>query len=248
MLHGWPQHWWLWRGLIPRLAEDHRLIMPDTRGFGWSEVPDGGYDKEQFVSDALGVADALGVERFGLVGHDWGGWAGFLMCLRAPERVTGYLALNIAHPWVKPWRALPHLWRFTYQWVISTPWLGYWLIHRRRVTKKALTDAHLSEPDAEVFASQFDEPDRARASVKLYRTFVLREQPRLRGRYGKLRLTVPVLQLHGVKDPVVRKSLLPGYEDHADDMRIEFVEDCGHFIVDERPDLVAERALEFFAA
>ena len=46
---------------------------------------------------------------------------------------------------------------------------------------------------------------------------------------------------------MVKRSLLPGYEEHADDMRIEFVENCGHFIVDERPELVAERALEFFA-
>ena len=39
LLHGWPQHWWIWREVIPRLAPHHRLIMPDTRGFGWSEAP-----------------------------------------------------------------------------------------------------------------------------------------------------------------------------------------------------------------
>ncbi len=51
-----------------------------------------------------------------------------------------------------------------------------------------------------------------------------------------------------LNDPVVRPSMLDGFEDHADDMRLELVPDCGHFIVDERPELVAERALEFFAA
>jgi len=58
---------------------------------------------------------------------------------------------------------------------------------------------------------------------------------------------VPTLQLHGADDPVLRPSMLPGFEEHADDMRLELVADCGHFIVDERPELVAERAREFFA-
>ena len=38
-VHGWPQHWWMWRGVIPALAERHRVICPDLRGFGWSGQP-----------------------------------------------------------------------------------------------------------------------------------------------------------------------------------------------------------------
>ncbi len=247
LLHGWPQHWWLWREVIPRLAEHHRLIMPDLRGFGWSDAPPRGYEKELLVDDALAVLDALGVEEAGLIAHDWGAWAGFLLCLRAPERVSRYLALNIAHPWIKPSKALPHLWRFTYQWIISAPWLGYWLIHRTSIVARSLRNGGLSDEDAEVFAAQFREPERARAAVLLYRTFVLHEQPRVRRRYGKQRLTVPTLQLHGADDPVLRPSMLAGFEDHADDMRLELVQDCAHFIVDQRPELVAERARVFFA-
>ena len=41
LLHGWPQHWWIWRKVIPALAENHRVICPDLRGFGWSEAPAG---------------------------------------------------------------------------------------------------------------------------------------------------------------------------------------------------------------
>jgi pimeloyl-ACP methyl ester carboxylesterase len=248
LLHGWPQHWWLWREVIPRLAPQHRLIMPDTRGFGWSDAPRRGYEKEQIADDVLAVLDALEVERVGLVGHDWGGWVGFLLCLRAPERFSRYLALNMAHPWIKPAKALPHVWRFAYQWILSTPGLGFWLVHRTRSIERSLARSGLSEHDARVFASQFREPERARASVQLYRTFVLREQTRVRGRYRKKRLPVPTLQLHGADDPVLRPSMLPGFEEHADDMRLEIVPDCGHFIVDERPELVAERAREFFAA
>ncbi|MFI5121970.1 MAG: alpha/beta fold hydrolase, partial [Vicinamibacteria bacterium] len=99
LLHGWPQHWYEWRHLIPQLADRHRVLALDLRGFGWSDAPRRGYLKEQMATDVLAVLDALGLDRVKLVGHDWGGWIGFLLCLRAPERVDRYLALGITHPW-----------------------------------------------------------------------------------------------------------------------------------------------------
>jgi len=101
MLHGWPQHWWVWRALIPPLAERHRVICPDLRGFGWSEAPRGRYEPEIFASDAIALLDALEIDRVRLAGHDWGGLAGYLLALRHPERVQRYLALNIVHPWLR---------------------------------------------------------------------------------------------------------------------------------------------------
>ena len=73
LLHGWPQHAWCWRHVIPLLADDHRLIAPDLRGFGWSDCPAGGYDPATFAADAVALLDALGVERAHVIGHDWGG-------------------------------------------------------------------------------------------------------------------------------------------------------------------------------
>jgi pimeloyl-ACP methyl ester carboxylesterase len=43
LLHGWPQHWYCWRRVIPRLAADHRLLCADVRGFGWSDAPRSSY-------------------------------------------------------------------------------------------------------------------------------------------------------------------------------------------------------------
>jgi pimeloyl-ACP methyl ester carboxylesterase len=83
----------------------------------------------------------------------------------------------------------------------------------------------------------------------MYRVFQLKESPEnLRGRYARARLTVPTLLLFGTDDAALRPNLLAGYQRHADDMRIELVPGCGHFIADERPDLVADRALSFFGA
>jgi pimeloyl-ACP methyl ester carboxylesterase len=133
------------------------------------------------------------------------------------------------------------------------PLLGYEL-HRRggfvpRVLVAGSTrkEAWNAETIA-AFADNLAEPTRARAAVQMYRTFHLREVlPLMRGRYARERLTVPTRMLFGTEDVALRPELLAGYERHADDMEVELVPDCGHFIADERPELVAERAREFFA-
>lgn len=253
-LHGWPQHWYEWRFLMPALAESgHRVLALDQRGFGWSEATRDGYEKENLVDDVLAVMDALGLEKVKLVGHDWGGWIGFLLCLRAPQRFERYLALNILPPWVETRKMLPHLWRFWYQWLILSPVLGYRLHRSGKFVPKVLVGASSrreawDEPTLRAFADNLAEPERARACVQMYRVFNLREiGPIMRGRYAKQRLQVPTRMLFGVDDAALRAELVDTSKAHADDMHLERVEGCGHFIADERPDLVAERAREFLA-
>jgi len=253
-LHGWPQHWYEWRHLMPALADRHRVIAPDLRGFGWSDAPRRGYEKENLADDVLALLDALGLERVKLVGHDWGGWIGFLLGLKAPQRFERYLALNILHPWPGSLRkTLPYAWRFNYQVAIAMPLLGYELHRRGSIIPKAFFAAATQRDvwDAEtlrIFTEKLSEPDRARAAVQMYRTFQLRELlPIVRGRYAGTRLTVPTKVVFGVDDPALRPELLAGHERHADAMEVELVEDCGHFIADEMPELVADRAREFFA-
>jgi pimeloyl-ACP methyl ester carboxylesterase len=250
-LHGWPQHWYEWRHLMLALADRHRVLALDLRGFGESEAPRQGYEKEEMASDVLAVLDQLGIDRVKLVGHDWGGWIGFLLCLREPQRFERFLALNIVPPWVNLRNMIGHAWRFTYQQLILAPGLGYRL-HRhggfvRRVLVGASTDREVwSEAELDTFADNLAEPARARAAVQVYRVFNLREAlPIARGRYAEQRLSVPTLLLFGEDDFVLRPSMLGRYQDHADEMRVELVPGCGHFIADERPDLVAARAREF---
>jgi pimeloyl-ACP methyl ester carboxylesterase len=254
MLHGWPEHWWCWRHLIPGLAERYRVICPDLRGFGWSDAPPRGYEKEQFAADIAELLDRLDLRGVRLVGHDWGGVAGFILCVRRPDLVRQYLALNTSHLWPHFDRGgLRNLHRFLYQWVIAAPGVGNGAVRllgrlpgdrSYRVTGRSST---WSPEDTRIMLDQFREPERAWASVQTYRTFLLREfGPLLRGRYRSLRLEVPTFWLHGVKDPVIRPEMLAGYEPYADELEIELVEDCGHFIAEERPELVLERALQFF--
>jgi pimeloyl-ACP methyl ester carboxylesterase len=252
-LHGWPQHWYEWRHLMPALAEGHRVLALDLRGFGWSDAPGDGYEKENLASDVLAVLDELGLERVKLVGHDWGGWIGFLLCLRAPQRLERFLALNIVPPWITARAGIGHAWRFWYQQLILAPGLGYRLHRSGSFVPRVLVGGSekrdvWDEETLRVFGDRFTEPARARAAVQMYRVFNWRElMPILRGRYAEQRLTVPTRLVFGSDDFVLRPEMLAGYEQHADDMEVELVPSCGHFIADERPELVASRAREFFA-
>jgi pimeloyl-ACP methyl ester carboxylesterase len=253
-LHGWPQHWYEWRNLMPALADRYRVIALDQRGFGWSEAPAKGYEKENLADDVLAVLDELGLERVKLVGHDWGAWIGFLLCLREPERFQRYLALNILPPWTSMRAMAPHLWRFWYQWLILSPGIGYRLHRSGKFVPKVLAGGSVrrevwDDATLHAFSDTFMEPDRAMAAVQMYRVFNLREARDIaKGRYAKARLQVPTKLLFGTGDAALNHNLLAGYEHHADDMQLEKVDNCGHFIADELPQLVAERAREFFAA
>ncbi len=255
LLHGWPQHWFQWRHQIPALADaGYRVIAPDLRGFGQTAAPPGGYDKENMATDVLNLMDALGLERVKLLAHDWGGWIGFILCVRAPERFDRYLALNIAHLWSQPSpRQFLSLWRFWYQVVIASP-LGRRLLRdhprfvQRVIQGSSPNPQAWSAADIEAFTRPLQEPARAEASVQLYRTFLLREMGRAAaGRYQRTRLTVPTKLLFGTDDFAIPKAFFSRpTSEFADDFTIEFIPDTGHFIAEERPELVNDRALEFF--
>jgi pimeloyl-ACP methyl ester carboxylesterase len=255
LLHGWPQHWYAWRKVIPLLAPHHRLICPDLRGFGWSEAPAGSYAKAELAQDVLALLDALELERVELLAHDWGAWIGFILCLEHPERFAHYMPLNIITPWPEPpslagLGAVARLW---YQVTLALPLLGANLIRRtgfvRRLISAGAAHEAWSQSDLDIFADVLRAPERASASVHLYRTFLLHELvPFLQGRVGAHRLTVPTLMLHGTRDLAIDYRRLGQWESNADQMSLELRQDSGHFIAEELPEFVAERALALFAA
>lgn len=254
LLHGWPQHWYLWRRVMPALADaGYRVYAPDLRGFGWTEAPEDGYEKEQLAADVIALLDELGVERVKLAGHDWGGYAGWILALRHPDRIERFLALNIIHLWPKPTLAvLRNFWRVGYQIPMVLPFVGPRVTGSERWIRLVLTGSlvggtRFSDEEVEAFAAPYRDHAHAAAASKVYRAFQLRDLPGLAtGRYNRLRCRVPVLTLFGTGDQAQSPAMLDGWQEHADDMQVELVEDTRHFIVDERPELVIERALEFF--
>ena len=100
-LHGFPQSARSWHAVGERLTGSGvRLVAPDQRGYSPRARPEGveHYRMDRLVEDALVVADATGLERFHLLGHDWGAQVGWTLCERAPERVLSYTALSVPHP------------------------------------------------------------------------------------------------------------------------------------------------------
>jgi pimeloyl-ACP methyl ester carboxylesterase len=248
LVHGWPQHWWMWRHVVPLLAPHARLVMIDLRGFGWTDAPPGAYDKQTLTDDLLAVLDALALERVCLMGHDWGAWSGFLACLAEPERFAAFLALGSPRPGGLPSaRQLLEVWRFGYQVAIASPVLGRRLVADRRFVERVIVGGAVQRQawtpeDLRAFSAVLAEPARVRASVGLYRTFVTREVARTpRGR-----LRVPTRIMLGARDPAIPAVLLDGADDDADDVRVEIVPECGHFVPEEQPALVAQRARETF--
>ena len=100
LLHGFPETHRTWSKVAERLQDDVRLIMPDLRGFGDSDRPQdvAAYATDRLVADILALADALGLDRFALVGHDWGGAVAWAMGLRGEPRVTRLAIVNSPHP------------------------------------------------------------------------------------------------------------------------------------------------------
>ncbi|HET9355493.1 MAG TPA: alpha/beta hydrolase [Sphingomicrobium sp.] len=100
LLHGFPESHRTWRSLTPLLEEQFRLIMPDQRGFGASDQPQdvAAYEIDLLLADLFALADALSVDRFALVGHDWGGAIGWAAAISGSPRVERLAIVNSPHP------------------------------------------------------------------------------------------------------------------------------------------------------
>lgn len=252
LLHGFPQHWYAWRKLVPRLSDEYRLICIDLRGCGWSEQTRDGYDTDGLVEDVLALLDALGLPTVGLVGHDWGAHIGFRLCLRAPERFNGFLALNMIHPWPDRRTTLPNLWRMWFTAFIEYPVLGRWVLRYWPTFTRFLLRHHVADPAVwqEAELAEFVEATQvsAHAGQAMFWQYVLRDILTLdRGTLRQQKLAVPTLLLGGARDVVIPPSLLAGGATHADDLVVRVVPHVGHHLHEENPDVVADAIRERFA-
>lgn len=118
LLHGFPQCHAMWHRLAPALAETHRVIALDLKGYGWSAAPASGedgnvYAKRRAAAEIVAVMERLGHARFALAGHDRGGRVAYRLALAAPGRVERLALLDIvptlvqwerieAHPGMNP--------------------------------------------------------------------------------------------------------------------------------------------------
>ncbi|USU09953.1 alpha/beta fold hydrolase [Sphingomonadaceae bacterium OTU29MARTA1] len=102
LLHGFPESHRTWRGIIPDLARDHYVVAPDQRGFARSSKPEGveHYAADKILGDLIALADHLKIDRFTLVGHDWGGAIAWMAALGRPDRIARLVIVNAPHPYL----------------------------------------------------------------------------------------------------------------------------------------------------
>ena len=228
------------------------LLVPDLRGFGWTDAPGSGYDGDTFAADQIALLDALGLDRVKLVGHDWGGWTAFLLGLDHPDRIERMIVCNAPPPWVpaSP-RLLADGWRSWYAVVNALPGAGP-RFARRTIPNRILSSGHgrdpFSESERDLYLAQFAEPARAEAASQLYRYYLRIFREGLRGAFRGRHLEVPTLLLFGADDLFVSRKLVEMARPNADDFTVEMVPGAGHFVVNEEPDLVVARARAFFRA
>lgn len=252
LLHGWPQHWWSWRKMIPELAREYRVLAPDLRGWGWSDAPPGRYAKAEWVEDVVALLDAEGIGRVRVVGHDWGGWVSFLLALAHPERVERLVTLDIPPPWrgrPRPRDLLLPIF-MAYQFLVGCPGIGPRTMTSGRGFVRAMIrggsarGAAWTTAELDVYADVLRMPARAEASSRCYRTFLTREMPGTMRRGDRSdELLVPTLLLMGAASPLER-ALAPR---PSRNLRVERIPGAGHFLPEEAPAAVLEHALPFLA-
>lgn len=234
LLHGWPQHWYVWRKLIGPLSERYRVICPDLRGFGWSEAPRGSYLKADL------------------------GMVGFHVCLKAPDRVSHYAAAAISHLWVRAdeaplsdrLRLLSRLW---YMFLIASPLAGRQVVERvpafirQILVKGSARPDTFTEAEIGTFVAQWSEPERARACVALYRSFLTREFRQIaRGAFNDQVISQPTMILIGELDPVIEAENLRGAETNLPNLEIRELAGVGHFVPEEAPEETLAALLELY--
>lgn len=144
------------------------------------------------------------------------------------------------------------MWRGAYQLALAAPVVAEAALRSSPrfvasgIAAATVRNDAMSASDRLAYGRVIQQAERAKATVRLYRTFLLRELPLL-GRYQDQRLSVPTRLLIGDGDPIGSPALLDGWQAHADDMTVAVLAGAGHFLPEETPREVAEAARSLFS-
>lgn len=102
LVHGFPQNWYMWNRLLPELSKHFTLIVPDLRGVGESDKPQGGYDKKNMAIDLHELSKKLGYKKVDIAGHDIGMMVAYAYAAQFPGEVNKLALLDALIPGVEP--------------------------------------------------------------------------------------------------------------------------------------------------
>lgn len=263
LLHGFPTFWWTWRDYLPALAAaGYRAAAMDLRGYGGSDHTPRGYDPFSTSLDVVGVIRSLGFADAVVVGHGWGGFLAWTTAALHPGAVRAISPMSMPHPrrlrdsimgdrsqlrssayvlgFQRPWgpeRALvaddaARIGRYLHEWSASPGW---------------------PPPDVEQrYREAFSLANTAHCALEYHR-WALRSIPRADGRrfierVSSVRVTAPVLQLHGAQDRTVLPRTAIGSRHYtAGPYAWRLLADTGHFINEEAQPRVLALLLQWLA-
>ena len=253
LLHGWPQSWYCWRKIMPALTQRYTLIAPDLRGLGDSSRPLEGYDKRVVAEDIWKLTrEHLKYDRYFLVGHDWGGPVAFCLAATHPEAIRRLVMLDTAVPGDGSGTFSQHgrRWHHAFHQTADLPealvagrediYLG-WFYRQYGYTAGAI-----DPEDIEEYLRTYRQPGALRAGFAYYRALD-RDVAHNQTLIARGKLTMPVLALGAGKAFGRGVETLESLKRVALDVRGGVIEDCGHWMAEEKPEAVSKAILEFFA-
>jgi pimeloyl-ACP methyl ester carboxylesterase len=257
LLHGFPESHRTWRYQMENLARDHFVLAPDQRGFAKSSKPAGveNYTPDKPVADLIALADRYDIQRFTLVGHDWGGAIAWMAALNHPDRIERLIIVNAPHPFVFQ--------KTLFDDMAQREASQYITAFRNPDFEKYIDGIGLSEffdgsfmrhtdfekvrEEKPIYLEQWGQPGAMTAMLNWYRASAVQvpamdatpERPAfLDGPFPPLKM--PVLVIWGLGDKALLPSQLEGLEPLVPDLTIDRLEGVGHFAPWEAPDKVTE--------
>jgi pimeloyl-ACP methyl ester carboxylesterase len=254
LLHGFPEFWYSWRQQIPKLADHHKVVALDLRGYNLSDKPQdpASYVLDELILDIVGVIDGLGYRRCHLVGHDWGGMVAWGVAYAVPDRIQTLSVLACPHPSVL--KQVPSGWdqwlRSSYLLLFQLPWLPELLLEwgnygaiAHLLRWAAVNQSAIRPADIALYQDAAAQRGALSGMLNYYRGTL---PSILAHEWGNL--SVPTQMLWGRQDPVLGMELTYNTEAYVKALNIHYLDHCGHFVQQEQPDLVNQYLLEWLDA
>jgi pimeloyl-ACP methyl ester carboxylesterase len=254
LIHGWPGSWYYWRLVMPALARHFEVVAVDQRGIGLSDKPEEGYDAGTLADDLVALMDALGHERFAVVGVDTGMLIGYALAADHPDRVER-VALGEAplpgitppFPLILPDQLKDRLWHIPFNQLAET---NEKLVREREdiffgaeFSASAGTNK-LPKEAVDYYVQGLTDPEALHGSFQLYRAFGVtaaqNEQRKAR------RLTMPVLAMGGAESS--GEGAANTMKLVADDVQTLVIPGTGHWLAEQAPEEMTAALTAFLAA
>lgn len=236
MIHGFPDFWYSWRGVMTELRADYRLVAMDQRGYNQSDKPKEGeaYQLARLVEDVVAVILAQGEEEAIICGHDWGGMVAWTFAMTNPAMTERLIILNLPHP-----QGLMRELASNEQQRKNSEYARQF---QREGAHLALNAEGLAEwvEDREVRGRYIEAFKRSSIEGMLH--YYKQNYPRppyTMPREPVQKVSCPVLMIHGLDDWALMSPALNGTWDWLDsDLTLVTIPRAGHFVQQDAADLV----------